>query len=164
MAIGKKLGKFGSKFALNFFLETVEPQIIKGLQDYLKDITPQQIHEMVDKVAFPSMGKVNFAVVSDNVDLLENIGVVRLLKYLSKARPDLSNEIQSMGMRGAEYLVKLRAHILNLIRKAAVISEPVKEMTVEKDLVEIRCDKCGESRMVSREEAATIDKCPACGE
>jgi len=59
-----------------------------------------------------------------------------------------------MGMPGAQWLVKLRQHLLNQIREAA---KPVKQ-----DMVQATCDNCHKGWPVPRDEFKNITECPFC--
>ena len=159
MAIKESLGKFGSRFAFEFFLETMHEPIIKGLAKYLSSISTQDISIMVREGKFPPLAHLDFSALGDNIEHIEKISLLRLVEFIAEARPDLATAIQDMGPAGAEYLVKLRAHLLEKIRQSAA----AKEFKPEKDMVFAHCDKCGKKWPVSKEEAQSITKCPFCG-
>ncbi len=159
MSIKKSLGKFGSRFAFEFFLESMHDSIIGGLKKYLSSISASDIPAMVRKGQFPPLAHLDFSVIGDNIEHIEKISLVRLVEFIAEARPDLAAAIQDMGPAGAEYVVKLRAHILDKIRQSAT----VKEFKPEKDMVFAHCDKCGKKWPVPKGEAMTITKCPFCG-
>ncbi|MDD4984467.1 MAG: hypothetical protein PHQ43_01560 [Dehalococcoidales bacterium] len=159
MAIKKSLGKFGSRFAFEFFLETMHDSIIQGLKKYLSSINAGDIPTMVRKGQFPPLAHLDFSVIGDNIEHIEKISLVRLVEFIAEARSDLAAAIQDMGPAGAEYMVKLRTHILDKIRQSAV----AKEFKPEKDMVFAHCDECGKKWPVPRQAASSITKCPFCG-
>ena len=159
MAIQKNIVKFGSRFAFEFFLETMHPTIIAGVKKYLSSIRTEDIPAMVRKGNFPPLKHLVFSGLGDSVEHIEKISLMRLVEFIAEARPDLIEEIQKMGKAGAEYLVKLRAHLI------AKIQQPVegKEFEVQEDMVMAHCDQCDKKWPVKKEEAAAVTKCPFCG-
>ena len=158
MAIKKSLRKFGSRLAFEFFLETMHDSIIQGLRKYLSSIRADDIPAMVRKSQFPPFKHLDFSVVSDNVEHIEKISLLRLVEFIAEARPDLIIEINNMGGAGVEYLVKLRAHLLNRLRQPGD-----KEFKPGEDTVLAHCDKCDNKWPVKREEGSSIIVCPFCG-
>ena len=160
MTIKKSLGKFGSRFAFEFFLETMHDSMIQGLSKYLSSIKVEDIPSMVSKGQFPDTEHLDFTVASENIEHIEKISLVRLMEFIAEACPDLAKAIQSQGGAGVEYMVKLRAHLLNNLRQPA----GGKEFKAKEDTVLAHCDRCGNKWPVKREEAASISKCPFCGD
>jgi len=162
--IPKRLSKFGSRFAFEFFVEVMHNQIVAGLRKYLSSIGTEDIRQMVKKGEFPPLKHLDFSTLGDNNEHLEKISVVRLMEYIGEARPDLATVIQDMGMQGAEYLVKLRLHLLEMVK------HPEKSLAESTDykppakMVSATCDQCGKSFPVPKEEASSLDKCPFCGQ
>jgi len=158
----KRAKKFGSRFAFEFFIEVMHDQIVKALQKYLSSIQPEAIRSMVRKSRFP-LEKLDFSALSDNIEHLEKISLVRLMEFVAEARPDLATAIQDMGMPGAKYIAKLRLHILDQIKHPekelakSTAYEPKEKMKLA------TCDKCGKSWPVPEAEAASIVECPFCG-
>ena len=158
----QKLRAVGSRFAFELFVELMHDEIVKRLRNYLSAYSPQDIQAMVRENRFPPLENLDFSAVGDNVGHLEKISVVRLVEYLAEARPDLVSAIQDMGMPGAEYLVRLRMHILGLLRHP---EKPLAELTDYKPKEGMKlatCDQCGKSWPVPEAEASSIDKCPFC--
>lgn len=154
MAIKKSLGKFGSRFAFEFFLETMHDSMIQGLKKYLSPIKAEDIPAMIREGSFPPMENLDLSAVGDNVEHIEKISLLRLVEFIAEARPDLVTAIQDMGDAGAEYLVKLRLHILNRIKHA--------EFKPEEAMVMAQCDVCGKKWPVPKEKASSIKECPFC--
>ena len=162
MAIKKSLVKAGTSFAFWFFVEVMHDAIIKGLRDYLTPIKPEDIPRMVRKGEFPPLESLDFSAVGDNVEHLEKISLVTLVEYLAEARPDLVKAILDMDKRGAEYLAKLRLHLLKLVKHP---EKPLAESTKYEpkgEMVKATCDQCGRSFAVPKAEAETIKECPFC--
>ena len=164
MAIKKRLQKAASSFAFWFYIEIMHDEVIKGLRNYLASIQPEDIARMVREGEFPPFEDLDFSAVGDNVEHLEKVPLFSpnddgdppgLVEWLAEARPDLVKEIQDMGKQGAEYLVKLRLHILGLLKHT--------EFKPEEDVVLASCDKCGKKWPVKKDEASSITKCPFCG-
>lgn len=154
MAIQRKLGKFGSRFAFEFFLETMHGEIIKGLKRYLDSITAEDIPAMVKEERFPPLEHLDLSAVGDNIEQIEQISVLRLMEFIAEARPDLATAIQKLRKAGAVYMVKLRLHMLKRIKHA--------EFKLEENIVLAHCDKCNNSWPVPKDKAASITKCPFC--
>ena len=159
MAIKKSLGKFGSRFAFEFFLETMHDSIIQGLKKYLSSISVRNFPAMVHEGKFPPLARLDFSALGESIEHIEKISLLRLVEFIAEARPDLATAIQDLGPAGAEYLVKLRAHILDRIRQSAA----AKEFKPEKDMVFAHCDECGKKWPVPKDKASSITKCPFCG-
>jgi len=159
MAVKESLRKFGSRFAFEFFLETMHDSVIKGLKKYLSSTRAEDIPSMVRKSRYPSVKHIDSSVVSDNVEHIEKISLLRLMEFIAEARPDLAMEIQNMGDAGAKYLAKLRIHFLDKLRQSA----GGEEFKPGEDMVLAHCDKCGKKWPVKREKGAAITKCPFCG-
>lgn len=165
MAVKKRLVEAGSSFAFWFFVEMMHDQIVKGLRKYLVSIQPEDIPRMVRKGEFPPLEDLDFSALTDNVEHLEKISLVTLVEYLAEARPDLVTAIQDLNKRGAEYLAKLRLHLLDLVKHPEKpLAESTKYESKEGELVRATCDKCGKSWAVPKAEASSIDICPFCGQ
>lgn len=160
----RRLGKLGSRFAFEFFVEAMHDQIIEGLRKYLDGIQPDDIPGMVRKGHFPPPEKLDFTTLGDNIEHLEKISLVRLMEFLAEARPDLATAIQDRGMPGAKYIAKLRLHLLDQIK------HPEKELAKsidykpEEKMKLATCDNCGKSWPIPETEASSLDKCPFCGQ
>lgn len=156
MVTKKRLRKFGSRLAFEFFLETFHGPIIQGLKKYLASITAEDIPAMVREGKFPPLEHLDLSAVGENIEHIEKISTLRLLEFIAEARPDLATEIQKMKKAGAEYVVKLRLHILNRIKHV--------EFKPEDNIVTAHCDKCDNRWPVTKEEAAALTEtdCPFC--
>ena len=173
MAIGKRLVKAGSSFAFWFMVEMRHNELIKGLRKYLASIQPEDVPRMVRKGEFPPLEDLDFSAISDYAEHLEKIPLVSpnddgdppgLVEYLAEARPDLVKAIQDLDKRGAEYLAKLRLHLLDLVKHPEKALGKSTEYKAKSKMVQATCDKCGKSWPVPKEEASSIDKCPFCGQ
>jgi hypothetical protein len=154
----KQFKKIGSRFAFEFFLEVWKDKLVAMLKDWLSTYTVEDIQKMVKRGKFPDTQGLNFGAVKDYTEYLEKISAERLFEdFIAPARPDLAQAIQGMGMPGAQWLVKLRAHLMNQVL-AGKGTESVKE-----DLVQATCDVCGKSWPVPRSEFDSIKECPFCG-
>ncbi|GAI57090.1 unnamed protein product [marine sediment metagenome] len=49
MAVKKRLGKFGSRFAFEFFVEMMHERIVEALHKYLRGLGPKDITSMVSE-------------------------------------------------------------------------------------------------------------------
>lgn len=163
MTIKNRLRKFGSRFAFEFFVEIMHDEIIKGLRNYLASILPEDVPRMVREGEFPPLEDLDFSAVADNVEHLKRVSVVRLMEYLAEARPDLTKAIQDMGMKGAEYMVKLRLNLLDRLKHPEKLLAKSTEYQPKTEMVQATCDQCGMSWPVPKDEASSIDKCPFCG-
>lgn len=160
----RRLGKFGSRFAFEFFIEAMHNQIIEGLRKYLDGIQPDDIPGMVRKGRFPPLEHLDFTALSDNIEHLEKVSLVRLMEFIAEARPDLAAAIQDMGMRGAKYIVKLRLHLLDLIKHPEKALAKSTEYEAKEKMARATCDKCGKSWPVPKDKVSSLDKCPFCGQ
>ena len=155
MAIKKSLGKFGSRFAFEFFIETMHDSIIQGLKKYLNTIKAEDIPTMVRDGSFPELAHLDLSALGENVEHIEKISVVRLVEFIAEARPDLATAIMSLGDTGAEYMVKLRRHMLGSLKRT--------EFKPDENVVLAHCDKCDKKWPVKKDEAESVTKCPFCG-
>ena len=160
----RRLGKFGSRFAFEFFIEAMHDPIVKSLRKYLAGIQPDDIPGMVRKGRFPPLEKLDFTAVSDNAEHFEKISLVRLMEFIAEARPDLATAIQDMGMPGAEYLAKLRLHLIELVKHPEKALAKSTEYEPKGKMKLATCDNCGKSWPVPEAEVASIKECPFCGE
>lgn len=164
MAVKKRLGKFGRRFFFELSVEVMHERIIKALRKYLRRLKPKDITAMVSEGRFPSLEGLDLTELVDNAEYFEKISLVRLMEFIAEARPDLATAIQDMGMPGAEYLAKLRLHLIELVK------HPEKELAKSTDyeakekMKMATCDNCGKSFPIPEAEAASIDKCPFCGQ
>ena len=162
MPVKKHLAKFGSRFAFEFFIETMHEQIVKALRKYLKGLGPKDIPAMISEGRFPPLEKLDFTAVSGNAEHFEKISLVRLMEFIAEARPDLAATIQDMGMPGAEYIAKLRLHLIDQVK------HPEKELAKSTDYESkenmklATCDNCGKSFPIPEAEASSIEECPFC--
>lgn len=154
MSIKKGITKFGSRFAFEFFLETMHGPMINGLREYLRDIKAEDIPDMVKKEKFPPLDHLDLSFVGENIEHIGKISLVRLVEFIAEARPDLIEAIQNRGEAGAAYLAKLRQHMLNRIKGA--------EFKPEQDMVIVTCDKCKRQIPMPRDKAANLTECPFC--
>jgi len=162
MPVKKRLGKLGSRFAFEFFVEMMHGQIVKALRKYLRGIEPKDITAMVSEGRFPPLDKLDLTVVSDNAEHFEKISLVRLMEFMAEARPDLATAIQDMGMPGAEYLAKLRLHLIDQVKHPEKELAKSTEYEPKEKMKKATCDKCGKSWPVPEAEAASIVECPFC--
>ena len=152
----QQVKKVGSRFAFEFFLEVWKEKLVEMLRKWLSSVTVEDLQKMVKRGKFPDPAGLNFGAVQDYIEYLEKMSTERLFEeYIAPARPDLAEAIQEMSMPGAQWLVKLRQHLLDQVRKVA---KPVKQ-----DIVQAKCDACGKSWPVPRDEFDKIESCPFCG-
>jgi len=160
--VKNSLKKFGSRFAFEFFIETMHKQIVEALRKYLKGLEPKDITAMVSEGRFPPLEKLDFTAVSDNAEHFEKISLVRHMELIAEARPDLATAIQDMGMAGAEYLAKLRLHLIELVKHPEKALAKSTDYKPKEKMVQATCDKCGKSWPVPEAEASSIEECPFC--
>jgi len=160
--VKKRLGKFGSRFAFEFFVEMMHEQIVEALRKYLRGIEPKDMTAMVSEGRFPPMDKLDLSVVSDNAENFEKISLVRLMEFVAEARPDLATAIQDMGMPGAEYLAKLRLHLIEQVKHPEKKLAKSTDYKSEEKMKLATCDQCGKSWPVPEDKAASISECPFC--
>ena len=159
----QRLGKFGSRFAFEFFMETMHDAIVKGIKKYLASIQAEGIPKMVREGRFPPLEHQDFSALSANSEHLEKITLVRLMEFIAEARPDLATAIQDMGMPGAEYLAKLRLHLFDLIKHPEKSLARSTEYQPKEKMKLATCDKCGKRWPVPEDKAGSLDFCPFCG-
>lgn len=162
MAVKKRLGKLGSRFAFEFFVEMMHEQIVKALRKYLRGIAPKDMTAMVSEGRFPPLEKLDLTAVSDNAEHFEKISLVRLMEFIAEARPDLATAIQDMGMPGAEYLAKLRLHLIDLVKHPEKELAKSTDYKSEEKMKLATCDKCHKSWPVPEDKASSIEECPFC--
>lgn len=153
--IGQQLKKVGSRFAFEFFLEVWKDKLLDILRKWLSTVTVEDLQKLVKRGEFPDTTGLKFGAVQEYIEYLEKISTERLFEeYIAPARPDLAQAIQEMGMPGAQWLVKLRLHLLEQVRRAGG--------KVKEDLVQATCDACAKSWPVPRAEFKNITECPFC--
>jgi len=162
VTVKKRLGKFGSRFAFEFFVEMMHEQIVKALHKYLRGLEPKDIPAMVREGRFPPLEKLDFTAVSDNAEHFEKISLVRLMEFIAEARPDLAATIQDMGMPGAEYIAKLRLHLIDQVKHPEKKLAKSTDYKSEEKMVKATCDECHNSWPVPEAEASSIKECPFC--
>jgi len=158
----KRAKKFFSHWAFEFFVETMHERIVEALHKYLRGLEPKDIIAMVNEGRFPSLQKLDLTVVSDNAEHFEKISLVRLMEFVAEARPDLAAAIQDMGMPGAEYLAKLRLHLIEQVKHPEKALAKSTDYKTEEKMKQATCDKCGRSWPVPEAEASSIEECPFC--
>ena len=163
MPVKKQLSKFGSRFAFEFFIETMHERIVEALRKYLRRLEPKDITAMVSDGRFPPLEKLDLTAVSDNAENFEKISLVRLMEFIAEARPDLATAIQDMGMPGAEYIAKLRLHLIDQIKHPEKALAKSTDYKSEEKMKQATCDQCGKSWPVPEAEASSIEECPFCG-
>ena len=159
MPIKRSLGKFGSRFTFELFIEIMHGPLIQGLKKYLSSISVENIPGMVRKAQFPPVEHLDFSAVRDSIEHIEKISLLRFVEFIAEVRPDLVVAIQDTGQAGAEYMVKLRDHLLDKIRQP----DGGKEFKTEEGTVLAHCDQCDKRWPVKREEGEAIAECPFCG-
>ena len=158
----KRVKKAVSRFAFEFFVEVMHDQIVEGLKKSLAGMQPDDIPGMVRKGRFPPLEKLDFTAVSDKIEHLEKISLVRLMELVAEARPDLATAIQDMGMPGAKYMAKLWLHILEMVKHPEKPLAKSTDFKPKAEMVLATCDQCGKSFPVPKEQAASIKECPFC--
>ena len=155
--------KVGSRFAFEFFLEVWQEKLVEMLRKWLSSVTIEDIQKMVKRGKFPDTQGLDFSGVKDYAEYLEKISTERLFEdYIAPARPDLAQAIQGMGMPGAQWLVKLRGHLLSQVKGSVALAEGTEAPLVKEDIVQASCDVCGKSWPVPRSEFESIKECPFC--
>jgi len=159
----KQFKKVGSHFAFEFFLEVWKDKLVEMFREWLSPITVEDVQKMVKRGKFPDTQDLDFSGVKDYTEYVEKISTERLFEdYLAPARPDLSQAIQEMGMTGAQWLVKLRGHLLSQVKSEAKPDNEATASPVKGDIVEASCDACGKKWPVLRSEFNSIEECPFC--
>ena len=157
--------KAGSRFAFEFFLEVWKEKLVEMLRKWLSSVTVEDLQKMVKRGKFPDTQGLDFSGVKDYTEYVEKISTERLFEeYIAPARPDLAKAIQEMGMPGAQWLVKLRGHLLSQVKGPGVLSTEENQVSPTKeDIVQALCDVCDRSWPVPRDEFDKIESCPFCG-
>jgi len=154
------LKKVGSKWLFEFFLQQFHNEIIEGLKKLLASYSEADIRRMVKNQTFPDVPPELFRSASQYAEYLEAISVERLVEeFLAPARPDLIAALEDMGMAGAQWLVALHAHLLKCIKEPEKAPTPQGPKT---NIVMAKCDICGKSWPVPREQFDSITECPFC--
>ena len=164
VTLKKKMAKFGSRFLFEWTIEMMHDKIVQGLRQNLTSIKADDIPAMVRESRFPPLEHLDLSIMADNTEYLESITELRLLKLLGEARPDIANAIMEMDVSGAEYIVRLRAHLLGMVKhpeKALSESTDYKPELVDAEVI-VRCDKCMKTWSVKKSEVSEIGKCPFC--
>jgi len=161
--VKQRLGKFGSTLAFEFYLKTIHAAMIEGIRKYLTSIKPEDIPAMIRENRFPPLEHLDLSAVSDNSEHLERITPNRLIDFIAEARPDLITAIQDMGIQGGEYIIKLRQHLLNLVKHPEKSMAKSIEYKPEDNIKLATCDKCGKSFPGPEDVLKLLDKCPFCG-
>ena len=155
------LKKVGSRFAFEYFLEVWKPKVVEALRKWLARYTVEDITKMVSRGRFPDTSKLDLSALTDYAEHLEKISIERLVEdFLAPARPDLIQALQEMGMPGAKWLVKLRLHLIDKIKRG---EKPTEASLPKEDIVIATCDACAKSWPVPRAEFDSIKECPFCG-
>lgn len=160
----KRLGKFGSHFLFEWTIEMMHDNIIQGLKEYLAPIRSEDVPRMVSECQFPPFEHLDFSVVGDNVEYLETITELRLLKIVGEARPDIAQAIMERGMPGAEYIAKLRLHLLGLVKHPEKAMGELTDYKPKETMKLATCDKCGKSWPIPEDKALSLKECPFCNE
>jgi len=161
--VSQRVKRFASRYAFEFFLEVMHDSIIEGFKKYLSPINPEDVRRMVREGTFPPTENVDFSAVTDHADFLEGIGELRLMEdFLAKARPDLAKAIIDMDAAGAEWVVKLRQHLLEKVRHPEAELAKSTDYVPKKDTVLLTCDKCKKQWPVAKDQAAAVKECPFC--
>ena len=159
----RRLAKFGNRFLLEFFIEAMHGTIVKGIRAYLAPVKSEDIPEIIKQNLFPPLKGMNLSIVTDNAELIKTISAVRIMEFIGEARPDLATAIQEMGMPGAEYIVKLRAYLLDLAMHPENALGKSTDYKPELEMAKFTCSKCKKSWVAKKVEASEYDKCPFCG-
>jgi len=146
-------------FAFELMLESFLPQIINGMRRLLGGMTADQVPGMVRRKEYPYVDPFYFAEVSEFIDHLDKISVIRFAEFIKAARPDLVEALELQGMAGAEYLVSLRQHLLECIRDPKQVP---KAKQTRDEYANAKCDACGKSWPVKKSEASQVTECPFC--
>lgn len=157
----ESLKKIGGRFAFEFFLEEWKPSLVEALRKWLRAYSADDVRKMVAKGRYPNTSKLDFSALADYHQYIEKIPIERLVEdFIAPARPDLFEAIQEMGMPGAKWLVKLRLRLLDKVKQ---LVKPEEAAVLKEDMVMAKCDDCGKSWPVSRDEFSKIETCPFCG-
>lgn len=162
--MAKQFKKIGSRFAFEFFLEVWKEKVVEMLRKWLSTYTIEELQKMVKRGKFPDTHSLDFGAVQDYYEYLEKISTERLFEeYLAPARPDFAQAIQEIGMPGAQWLVKLREHLLNQAKGIGVsLAKETETLLLEEDIVQASCDVCDKSWPVPRSKFESIKECPFC--
>jgi len=162
--VKKRLGKFASKLLFEWTIEMMHDTIIAGLKKFLSSIQTEDVSKMVRECRFPPVEHLDFSMLSDNVEYLERITELRLMEIVAEARPDIAKVIMEMGMPGAEYIAKLRLHLIGQVKHPEKALSESTDYESQTNMVKATCDKCHKSWPVPKDKASSIDKCPFCGQ
>jgi len=151
----QQVKKVGSRFAFEYFLEIWKPKLVEMIRKWLSAYDVEEVRKMVKRGKFPDSAGMNLGTVREYYEYMEKISTERFFEeFFAPARPDLAVAIQELGMLGAQWLVKLRQHLLDEVKAMAVVKE---------DIVQATCDSCQKSWPVPRSEFDNIAECPFCG-
>lgn len=161
--VKKQLKNLGSRFAFEFALEMFHDDIIKALRASMEGMQPADIPAMVVEMRFPMLDHVDFSMATDNIEHLEGLSAIRMMELVAEARPDLAEAVQAMDMAGAEYVVRLRQHLLDRVKHPELAMSKSTEYSAPSNMARASCDQCGKSWTVPKSEAPQACVCPFCG-
>jgi len=159
-----KLKQGGGRFVFELFIELYREDIVNGFKKYLERYTVEDIVKMVDESRFPSLAGLNLREAHDYVEYIEKITPKRFFEAMADARVDLAEAILDQGDKGVEYIVKLREHIIELVKS------PGKSMAEAKDYSSkgesktklATCMDCHQSFPVPIDATEDQIECPFC--
>ena len=159
-----KLKSGGGRFVFEFFLELYYDDIIKAFREYLEDYTPDDIIKMIKEMRFPATDKFDLGEAQGYIDHIKRITPLRFMEAIAAARPDLAEAIQAQGASGAQYIVRLRAHFINLIVNPGQAMAKSKDYASGKGgkTVLATCSECHNSYPVPADQVDNPPECPFC--
>ena len=136
------------------------PGIYDKLREGTASITPETFRRMIKEGSFPVGDASWFAKGHEFLEeLKETLTPERIMEILAEARPDLTQVLLEFDVEGYQYIVNLRAHLLDLVRHP---EKALPAPTPKKDMVKATCEACGKTWFLSRVEAEKLAECPFC--
>jgi len=173
------LKKMGTGLMVELFIEYNKGDIIRSFQDYLRDMMPVDIKNLVEKNQPPPMPPDIFENAKGYDDLINKISVKRFYEFFIEARPDLAEALAETGDAGVAYLLSLKGYIVESVRAgaaaaapdgilaepptAALPEAPVQETPPQAQVKYIVCEACHERWPCTPEQFERITVCPFCG-
>ena len=121
-------GKFLKNMAVELFIETHHAELVNSFAESLSFIEPADVSKYIKgKEALP-IPETLFTGLVGFEDWLEEFEPARLFEWIAEATPLIAAAIMDMGEEGSDYIVSLKAFIVDSVKaKASQSAEEVVE-------------------------------------
>lgn len=125
-------GKFLKNMAVELFIETHHAELVNSFAESLSFIEPADVSKYVKgKEALP-IPETLFTGLVGFEDWLEEFEPARLFEWIAEATPLIAAAIMDMGEEGSDYIVSLKAFIVDSVKaKASQAAEEIAEKVTE---------------------------------